>query len=347
MFGQIETDADDATVRVYVHRLRKKLEDHYTANPPAEGAPQLEIPAGVYALQLVGWGETADAVEAGPPGPRRGVLRYWPVLAALALLAAFPAGYAMQRGLPGTSNAIWDPVIESERPVLLVLGDYYIYGEIDPVTPEEGRLIRDFRANSAADLERMQDLYPERFGVAEDMGLNYLPFSAAYGLQDIVPLLEMNGKPVSVIAASELEPDMLNYFNIVYVGLLSGLELLEDQTFTGSGLRLGESYDEMVDRESQRTFVSEEARSMASPAFYRDFALVTRFAAPGGALVTIIASERDTGLRGISPIVTSADFPDELSDAAGGNPAFEAVFQITGQQGADLNEQLVLARARE
>ena len=29
-------------------------------------------------------------------------------------------------------------------PIVVVVGDYYMFGEIDPIRPEEGRLIRDF-----------------------------------------------------------------------------------------------------------------------------------------------------------------------------------------------------------
>ena len=45
VFGQTETSVDDATVRVYIHRLRKRLEEHYAANGNA-GRTQLTIPTG-------------------------------------------------------------------------------------------------------------------------------------------------------------------------------------------------------------------------------------------------------------------------------------------------------------
>ena len=343
VFQQDQTDADDATVRVYIHRLRKKLDDHFAANPPGEEQLAVEIPSGIYALRPVG---KAHAVQ---PQAVLGSARQRVLLAAaiiLAGLAAFTAGYLLN-GREGGANAIWDPVVASERPVLLVLGDYYMYGEIDPVRPDEGRLIRDFQINGSEDLLRMQEAEPERYGMGEDFGINYLPFSAAYGLSNVAPLLDAHGKTVNIIAASELEPDMLNYFDVVYVGLLSGLALLEDQTFAGSRFRLGESYDELIDGESGELYVSSEARSLASPAFYRDYAYLARYTAPSGAVVTIIASERDTGLRGLSPLVSGRDLPEDLAEIAGGSDSFEALVQVTGQQGADLNHRLILARPRE
>ena len=96
---------------------------------------------------------------------------------------------------------------------------------------------------------------------------------------------------------------MFNRYDVIYVGLFSGMGLLEDMTFDRSGFTLGESYDELIDRPSGKTYTSEEARRIASPVYYRDYGYVARFKTPGGALVAVVAGARDTGLRGISPIV--------------------------------------------
>lgn len=349
VFGQTQADAEDATVRVYVHRLRKKLDDHYRDNPPAPGAMVLEIPAGIYALQTVA-GEappvSSFAVSAAAPAfswhlvPRS-------VLAGVVatVLAAFLLGWWLTGRDHAAPNALWEPLTRSDRPVLLVLGDYYLFGEIDPVVPENGRLIRDFRVNSAEDLLRLQNSEPERYGNAEDVGLNYLPFQTSYALQHIAPLLLAEGKQVEVIPASQMTAQMLGTHDVVYVGLLSGMGLLEDITFSGSSLHVGETYDEIRDTRSDRAWISDEATRIAAPVFYRDYAYVTRFHAPGGALVTVIASERVTGLRGVGPIVTARDLPGELGEAAEGD-GVEALIRFTGQQGADLSDRLELVRPR-
>lgn len=346
VFGQVESDADDATVRVYVHRLRKKLEDHYTANLPASGRAQLDLPAGVYALRVVKEDAAPAAIPQAVTLPAESRFGGKAILAivALAALATFAAGYMLKRDGP-QANAIWDPLLESDRPVLVALGDYYLFGEIDPVFPEDGRLIRDFQVNSPEDLLRMQEAEPERYGNAEDVGLNYLPFQTSYALQSLAPLLNASGKQVNIIAASELTSDQLNTHDVVYIGLLSGMGLLEEITFANGGLRIGDSYDEIIDKDSGKRWMSDEARRLASPAFYRDYAYIARFTAPGGALVTVVASERVTGLRGVGPIV-AAKLDQGLGDSASGGD-FEALFQVTGQQGADLSSRLVLARARD
>lgn len=347
VFGQTDTGVDDATVRVYIHRLRKRLEDFYAAEGERSGTARLTLPPGTYALRLTEDGPAVALADVQPPGRvrRLGSLA-WLALAILILAGAFFLGRtSAERDKAPPANAFWQPFLDSPRPKLIVVGDYYMFGEIDPLAPERGRLIRDFRVNSTADLELMQDLEPERYGGAEDVSLNYLPFSVSYGLDEIVPILSRGGRQVSILAASELQPDMLNYFDVVYVGLFSGMHLLEDVNFMNSGFDIGESYDELYDKKSEKTFTSEEARSRASPVYYRDYGYVSRFRSPGGALVAIVAGARDTGLRGIAPIAAAPKLPSAVAPAARRGD-FEAVYEITGQQGADLSERLLAVRQR-
>jgi hypothetical protein len=60
----------------------------------------------------------------------------------------------------------------------------------------------------------------------------------------------------------------------------------------------------------------------------------------------VVAGARDTALRGLAPLVAESELPGELEDLAEGDAGFEALFQVTGQQGADLSERLLLARER-
>ena len=345
VFNQSESMADDATVRVYIHRLRKRLEEFYSAHGEGPDKVRLTLPPGSYALKLLSAEGEVQVIRAGREHRRPG----WRLLVAVVALALL-AGLLVGRLLPSddaapAANALWTPVLQDSRPILIVLGDYYMFGEIDSVSPESGRLIRDFSVNSPDELNLMRYLYPERYGSAEDFGINYLPFSAAYGLERIVPILSRGGRQVSVIASSDLNPDMLNYFNVVYVGLFSGMGMLQDETFSRSSLRIGDSFDELIDEQSNTTYVSEEARRATSGAHYRDYAYVSQFQTMSGAIVVVVASARDTGLRAIAPLLTRSKLPSEVAEAAKFEQ-YEALYQVTGQQGADLSERLLFARPR-
>jgi len=338
VFGQLDAGADDATARVYVHRLRKRLAEFY-AREGAE-AGRLTLPAGSYELVF------EEAAQVSARG-RRPSLRW---IVALLLLAALAVSFVMGReaGSPGPAaeaNAIWQPFVESDRQIVVAVGDYYIFGEIDPFEPERGRMIRDFAINSPTDLARAQESEPDRYGQAEDMGLSYLPLSSAYALRSLMPVLARHPQPVEVVAASVVSPQMLRDRNVVYIGLVSGMGLLEETTFSSSDLSVGETYDELRDAVSGRRYSSGEALSRTSTEYYRDFGYIARFRRPGGALVAVVAGARDTGLRGLAPLAVG-ELDARLEAVAAGEGSFEAVFEFTGQQGADLSSRLDLARKR-
>ena len=63
-------------------------------------------------------------------------------------------------------------------------------------------------------------------------------------------------------------------------------------------------------------------------------------------MVAVVAGARDTAMRGVAPLVTQRDLAEQIENLAEGAGGFEALYQITGQQGADLSERLLVARAR-
>jgi hypothetical protein len=159
VFGQPDTEGDDATARVYVHRLRKRLDEYYASEGDGPGGARLVLPAGTYALRLAGGPIAAPVATLAPADGRK----WWAV--GLAMAAALVATFLLGRALPGAdapppANAFWQPFLESDRPIVVVVGDYYMFGEIDPVSPEMSRLIRDFRVDSPMDLAAMQEADP-------------------------------------------------------------------------------------------------------------------------------------------------------------------------------------------
>jgi hypothetical protein len=342
VFGQQQTEVDDATARVYIHRLRKRLDQFYRGHDAQ--AARLVIPAGAYALRY-----ERGAAQA-PAGPRAWLRRLRVPLApgiamALAILAAFFAGSSLRHEVETPEvNPIWRPFVESGRPLVIAVGDYYIYGQEAPDRPEVERMVRDFSINSKTDLARAQASDPSRYGNSADMGLSYLPVSSAFALRALMPVLAQKGKQVSVMPASQIDSDVFRTSDVIYVGLISGMGMIQDVAFTDSNYAVGETYDELVDMESGRRFASGEAFALPTANYYQDYGYIARFRQPGGALIGVVAGERDTGLRGVAPVAVGKLPAAVASHAKSGS--FEALYQITGQQGADLGEKLVEVRPR-
>ena len=70
------------------------------------------------------------------------------------------------------AQAPWSGLAAADAPTLLVLGDYYIFGEIDEQAGIN-RLIRQYSINSAADLDDWLMDNPKAMGKYRDLDLYY------------------------------------------------------------------------------------------------------------------------------------------------------------------------------
>jgi hypothetical protein len=99
VFGQPDTEGDDPTARVYVHRLRKRLEDFYAAEGEGTGGARLVLPAGTYALRLAG----PDQEPESPAPASLDNRRWW--MAGLGIAAAIVATFLLGWSLGGSGSA--------------------------------------------------------------------------------------------------------------------------------------------------------------------------------------------------------------------------------------------------
>ena len=345
--------AQDATVRVAAHKLRKRLDDFYRgASPPA--GMRLVVPRGEYRLIL----EAPAAGPAPPPGfdwkrllPSTGRERVAATLIGLLSLACLLLLVSVlgrppidQRLVAVRESPLWAPLLADDLPVQLVLGDYYIFGERGEAG-EIRRLVRDFNVNSAADLERDFSADPALAKQFADLKLGYLPTSSAQALREVLPVLVASGKHVSLTLSSELDPSTIKTTHIVYIGYLSALGMLLDVAMAGSRYAFGGSYDELIDVESGKSWVSEAGEPHAPAERYRDFAYLASFRGPGGNQHLVIAGTRDTGLMQAAESAANAAALQELEARNLPRSGFEALYEVQSVNGVNVEARLIDASA--
>jgi hypothetical protein len=335
--------AQDASVRVAVHRLRRKLEDFYSGPGRAEPV-RLTVPRGEYRLEaILSPSPSLDAVTA-PTVPG------WPSLvAAIAVLAlTLVGGWALGRrdGYEGVRRqAPWAQLAGGGRPLLVVVGDYYIFGDMDQAAGP-GRLVREYGVNSPADLDNWLMDHPEMMGRYRDLDLYYLPVGVGAALRDVMPVLAPKARgrdQVRTIPASQLTAEMLRRNDILYVGYLSGLRTLRDPVFAGSRFRLGETYDELIDTRTGNRFESQEGGPLDVQGAQRDLGYMAAFRGPDGNRIVILAGTRDMGLAEVAEAATHVDALKTVARDAKGADAFEALFEADGMRRANFGGRLVLA----
>ena len=352
VFGKADAEAlrDDPVARVYVHRLRKRFDEFYLRNGVKDGA-RLDIPKGDYRIVCTrpasdaspAAEEVAADMAASPANERR--WRWGLIAAALVVLVGGNiAAWALLAGRPSLAAAMetttpWRALAEGKRPLTVVVGDYYMFGEYeDQVTLK--RLIRDFAINSKEDLVQSQSGIPGGFDRFSDVALQYLPASTAYALADIAPLLD-DDRDVRVVLASNLEPGRLKTDDIIYVGLLSGLGPLRDPVFSRSLFEFGASYDQLIDRRTGKSYLSEAFLSAPSDQMYRDYGFFATFEGPAGNRIAILSGTRDTAVMGVAEAMTQPDRVRRVEMATEGLFDFEALFEVKGQKHVNLEAQMV------
>jgi hypothetical protein len=359
VFGR-GTDFDvsqDAAVRVYIHKLRRKFEEFYAEHPQV-GPERLTIPKGEYRLALEhppSEPAPAEVVASAPGAPNPWKIATFSAL--ILLLAVGAVAVLLWQHREGnqleqlTANPVWARLLQDTRPITVVLGDYYIFAETDELSQPQ-RLVREFSINSRSDLDQYLMEHPQMADKYMDAQLSYLPTSSAYVMADIMPLLASTHRPIRIRMMSELEPDALKSTDVVYVGYLSGLGMLADATFSGSRFSVGSSYDELLDDKTHTRYVSQAGDRYArpqdesGPLTYREYSLIAGFEGPSGNQMLIIAGMRDVGLMQAGEALTGLNSLRQLSRRLPGGP-FEALYEVTGMNSTNVASKLLVTGARK
>ena len=353
VFGKAEADTlkDDPVARVYVHRLRKRLDEFYRREGAPEGV-RLDVPKGQYRLVGVRTDDTvrpnAAAEQAPVRAPRSGrAFLAGAVAVGLALTLLNIAAWAVFASGGRDGNAgphpVWGGMQDTARPAVIVVGDYYMFGDFEN-GPILRRLVRDFAVNSREELLRMRLEDPVAFERYTDVNLQYLPTSVAVALSRLMPSIP-EGKPVRVMLASDLTPDIIKDNDILYIGLLSGLGMLRDPVFVQSRFSIGASYDEVIDTTTGETYMSDAFVAETYDGMYRDYGFFSAFDGPSGNRIVVVAGARDTGASGVAELLTRPNALETMQAAAGGADSFEALYEVEGQQNVSLDASLLAAGA--
>lgn len=337
----------DAVVRVYVHKLRRRLDEFYSG-AGSQDASRIVIARGEYRLSL----EPNDAAAIDTPPPvRLPAANKWLLLALAAslvinvLLVGFghfnqaPVDTALARV---RANPIWSQILSDDLPIVIVVGDYYIFGETDDSMLVK-RMIREFAINSRRELEEYSQEHPEVAERYMDLGLSYLPTSVAPALRELMPIVSVAKKRVRVVTMSEMTPDLLTQAHVVYVGYLSGLGILRRVVFAGSRFAIGETYDELIDRKSGHHYISQSSSLWRGDPNYKDYGYFATFAGSNGNRIIVIAGTRDVALANTAEALAHPQSLETLTRQAAGGRDFEALYEVYGMQGTNVDSKLLTA----
>ncbi|MWV26888.1 hypothetical protein [Aurantiacibacter rhizosphaerae] len=336
--------SSDSGIRVYVHRLRKRLEDHYDG---ATG-PRLAIPKGEYRVIL----EDSDT-----PYKATSIAKAFlanPALGSGLMLFAFAAmifmawlywptsqdpvrgNHADRQGILGTAAGLFDPVI--------AVGDNLLLAET-----EDQRSIQ--RMVLAPDIQTRDELsiflqeHPEAFYQYYDFNLRFASIAAletAWNVQGrLLANLGSGDGEAELLPVSALEPELLRTRDVVFVGRLSQLGPLNTIVFSDSNLQLAafNRLDNLTTGASYTAQVYTEGQSKAGT----DYGYLSVRDAPNGRRLILFAGLGDRGSAAMAEMLNQPAEIAALREKLDGARKFEAVFEVQSPVGQPLSRRLVAA----
>jgi hypothetical protein len=338
----------DSIVRVHIFHLRNKL-DIYYSDLGLKEKYRLDIPKGQYVI-TTSLNEEKPELAVSVTGKPLQRSSFTPWLAALVvfllILNFFPDDeLADSAGFSSPLSVVqpWQSLLDDELPILLVIGDYYIFGEVD----ENGnvlRMVREFDINSREELAELQQRQPATTDNYYNLDLSYIPISIANAMARLVPILGSKADRLSVKMMSELDTADLANNHLIYLGYLSAVDTLLDLMFADSGLSIGATYDELINLETNEYYIG--STGLSGDGSFQDYGMVSAFPAPNGNQFLLIAGMRDEGLVNIAQQMTSPESLAVLMEAfKGENPvSFEALYEVFGFDNTNFGGELVYSR---
>jgi len=363
--------AEDSAVRVAVRTLRQKLAEYYATAIHLDGF-QFVIPKGGYRLTFAPAQPNGRSAELpqdltsseGHPTPEIGrapapapspAARPWKwslavvtcLLAVSVLLNAMlwqehaqaPADPVRARV---RASPIWSDFVASRRPLTLVLGELFMYTQLDSRT---GRTltVRDTQINSSEELRAFLASNP---AFAAERGQRYVSMvqkSAAIGMAAILQIVDRPGRQINVTVRDELQAEQILNNDIIYVGPLTGLGPLLGYYESRSRYRFDPTTSTLTDVEAHKAFSPQGTLS----AERLDYALAAKFLGPNGNHIMVLtAGVRNAGVLQVVRTVTSpaglARLESKLRATAGALPdSFEALLTVAGFRQTDLSADVI------
>lgn len=312
---------EDASVRVHISRLRKKLEAYY-ASEGAQAAFRILIPIGEYRLTFIENNPTQSpaSIEQQVTPQANNILRKpntWTqkslvVLCSLTiaihiiLLSVFPLEDAKTHNAI-SSNIIWADYQSPVRKNIIVLG-----------TESDSNINHSSQQS------------------------NLISKGLTLAFKNILTLSN-NFRSTPVILSSQLSAHDIKQANIIYIGHFEKMGMLQNY-FKGSQYHFNVQKNQLQEKSTERVFASPTDIN----AQYIDYGLFAKVDGPRNNKIYIVSGFTDSALLWLSWFLTSTDqqsintlLQSAENQTLKQNDNFELLFKINSMKGQDMGHELL------
>lgn len=327
--------SEDTIVRSHTYKLRKKLERYYFTEGK-EDIYRFNIPKGHYEIHFT----KIDPPSALSPKIISNFQKniFYLILLAFFLITIYLVflnrQYANQLKSYKTVAAddfIWQEFISSNLPILVVPGDHFLFN-MQSMDLNKEISVRDINVNSIADFKNLENSFPDKnFTVSPEP---YFPYHSIWTLPPILSILYSYNKRLIMRKASVVSPQMLDEYNIIFLGSIKTLYSLT-HIVSRTHFSFSIAPHQITYSNPDSNTINVYSTNTHSTGPNEDLVLVLKLPGPVNNSIIIIASYHSLGAPEIANLLTDPqqkvqlqnlilEYEDKLPQY------FESLFRVTG-----------------
>lgn len=318
-------------VRVYVHNLRMNLDSYYQ-HEGRNDKILLEIPKGHYKVNF-------EKRKTGNQFTKKNIII---ALNIIALIILFLVDFFLIKHYKNqfpesklTASPVWKDLLTSKEPVMVVIGDYYLYKAENVFGIDRHLYIRDFNINSDTDFVKNVSNFEIDNEIVRKSNHTLLGKYAPWSIYNITKLFNYNNKEFELKLSSNLQWQDINKYNIIFIGTFKSLgivnELISDLNFS---YQVHPNRLNYFDPKTDSVFTYITTSSSIHSAYENDYSVVAKLPASEQTSIIIFGSTRDIGCIAMVDYLTNhstlTSFSKKYGLSVPKNSYFESVFKIQG-----------------
>jgi hypothetical protein len=326
--------SSDSIVRSNIYNLRKKLDSYYLSEG-ADDLVKIVIPKGSYKVKFNEIQTKPSETKQKPTFNSSALVKFLFPLTILLLtifVILFFTNKSRFNNKEKNNNPIWGYYHNSENPLIIVLGDYFMMQKTQ-LSDGSFNFVRDPEINSQLDLIDYLDKNPGQKESLKKLGQNYFGDEIPKSFYQLLRLLSDVDKPISMKYASELTLDDIRANDLIFVGDLATLGILKP-FFFNTGFRYSIMPPAIYILDQQQD--TSEYISLNNPeqsVFQNDYAIVSNLESYEGKRILFFVSFFPFGKSEALYKFSETSFLEELTDSSSTFPTeWNLLMKISGLQ---------------
>lgn len=323
VFGNSQNQTKEKNIRIYVHNLRKKLDEYYQK----EGAGDeiiFALPKGAYQVKIIRNKRMIFRSQIAKLTPY--ILGLSLVFFLLATLVISSKDRSLQ-----TRSYIWKDIYKSKYPLLIILGDHYFFN----VKNVSGSMAttRIAEINSDDDFNELLKANPEVSDSFVKSELTYISKQVPLGLFSIMSFLGGGHNDINIRYSSNLKWEHLHATNAIYFGSYKTQYVLR-QIFEKIGITFNVTDSKLVYTVNDSTSIYD---SKNNGFLYVEYATLVHFKTKDERIVMALLCNSDIGNIATIKYLSQPKNLRELKSLTSNfqSENYKVVFEVRGENQTD------------